>query len=106
MEPGNCLPGHHSGQAVVLSNVVQDARHFPGIDALTGAETRSLIALSLKRWEGTPVGVLDVLNKRGGQLGGDDLDILCIKTGTHLYPGTSSVQSATKKDTRGAMISA
>ena len=46
---------YHSGQAVVLSNVAQATRHFPWIDALTGTETRSLIALPLKRWEGTPV---------------------------------------------------
>ncbi len=86
VSPGTAIPWdqgiagqvYHSGQAVVLSNVAQDTRHFPGIDVLTGAKTRSLIALPLKRWEGTPVGVLEVLNKRDGPLSEDDLDILSI----------------------------
>jgi signal transduction histidine kinase len=45
---------------------------------LTGYRTRDLITLPLKRWDGNPIGVLQVLNKREGVLNGDDLCILTI----------------------------
>jgi signal transduction histidine kinase len=37
-----------------------------------------MIAIALKRWEGEPIGVLEVLNKRGGLLDDDDVAILSI----------------------------
>jgi signal transduction histidine kinase len=39
---------------------------------------QDLIAVALKRWEGRPIGVLEVLNKRAGFLDDDDLAILSI----------------------------
>jgi len=79
----------HSGQALVISDVKQDPRHFPGIDALTGTVTRDVIALPLpgardlialpvKRWGGDSIGVLEILNKREGLLDEDDLALLVI----------------------------
>lgn len=68
----------HSGQAIVIGDVNQDHRYFPEIDILTHHVTRDLIALPLKRWEGQPVGVLEVLNKREGRLDEDDLALLTI----------------------------
>ena len=68
----------HSGEPVVSSDVTQDARHFAEIDAHTSYKTRDMIALPLKRWGGEPIGVLEVLNKREGQLNQDDVAILTI----------------------------
>ncbi len=79
----------HSGQALVISDVNQDTRHFHGIDALTGTVTRDVIALPLpgardlialpvKRWGADSIGVLEILNKREGLLDEDDLALLVI----------------------------
>ncbi len=68
----------HSGEAAVISDVSQDGRHFSDIDAHTGYKTRDMIVLPLKRWEGEPIGVLEVLNKREGRLDQDDVAILSI----------------------------
>ena len=67
-----------TGEPAVISDVRQDPRYFSGIDKSTGYETRDIIVLPLKRWEGAPIGVLNVLNKRGSPLNKDDLGILTI----------------------------
>jgi len=67
-----------SGEPAIIGNVAWDIRHFPGIDDTTGYKTQDMIAIPLKRWEGQPIGVLEVLNKRNGQLNKDDIDILTI----------------------------
>ena len=68
----------HSCEAAVIGDVSQDQRHFADVDARTGYKTRDMIVLPLKRWEGEPIGVLSVLNKREGQLDQDDVAILTI----------------------------
>lgn len=68
----------HSGKPIVIRDAKSDVRHFPGIDEMTQHVTRDMIALPLKRWEGDPIGVLEVLNKRDGLLDEDDLAILTI----------------------------
>lgn len=67
-----------SGRPLVSRDVTRDPRHLTWVDASTGYKTRDLIALPLKQWEGKPIGVLEVLNKRHGRLGKDDLAILTI----------------------------
>ena len=67
-----------TGEAVVVNNVKQDSRHFNKIDVAFGHITHDLIALPLKRWEGDPIGVLEVMNKKQGQLNQDDVAILTI----------------------------
>ena len=64
------------GQPIIASDVKQDQRHFPVIDKTTGLSTHDMIALPLKSWEGDPIGVLEVINKKDGTLNQDDLDIL------------------------------
>jgi len=80
----------HSGQPIVIRDAKTDPRHFTGIDELTGHVTHDLIALPLKRWEGEPIGVLEVLNKREGQLDEEDLAILTIISGI----AASSIEQA------------
>ncbi|GJL65567.1 MAG: hypothetical protein NPIRA05_05380 [Nitrospirales bacterium] len=65
-------------EAIVVNNVQQDHRHFMGIDQTFGQVTQDLIALPLKRWEGNPIGVLEVMNKTSGRLDADDISILTI----------------------------
>jgi signal transduction histidine kinase len=70
-----------SGEPLVVTDVKRDARHYPGVDDITGYRTRDLIALPLKRWEGKPIGVMELLNKREGRLDHEDLSILTIISG-------------------------
>jgi signal transduction histidine kinase len=67
-----------SGTPLVVRDAKQDPRHSSTIDELTQHTTRDMIAIPLKRWEGEPIGVLEVLNKRGGLLDDDDVAILSI----------------------------
>jgi signal transduction histidine kinase len=67
-----------SGEPLVIGDAKQDSRHFADIDARTGFITRDMIVLPLKRWEGEPIGVLEVMNKREGRLDEGDLAILTI----------------------------
>ena len=62
----------------MVNNVKQDSRHFNRIDVAFGHITHDLIALPLKRWEGDSIGVLEVMNKKQGQLDQDDVAILTI----------------------------
>ncbi|WP_447969478.1 sensor histidine kinase [Nitrospira sp. M1] len=65
-------------EAIVVDDVQQDQRHFMRIDQTFGQVTQDLIALPLKRWEGPPIGVLEVMNKQVGRLDRDDVAILTI----------------------------
>jgi signal transduction histidine kinase len=67
-----------SGVPLVVRDVKHDPRHSSAIDELTAHTTHDMIAIPLKRWEGEPIGVLEVLNKRGGLLDEDDVAILSI----------------------------
>jgi len=65
----------HEGQSALVGNAQRDARFYPGIDALTGLTTRSLLAVPLT-FNGTVTGVLETINKVGGDLTGHDLEML------------------------------
>lgn len=67
-----------SGEPVVIKDVKGDERHLCQMDENTGFTTHDMIALPLKRWEGYPIGVLEVMNKREGQLDQNDVAILSI----------------------------
>jgi signal transduction histidine kinase len=67
-----------SGKPAIISDVKKSIHHFKGVDEATGFKTRDMITLPLKRWEGEPIGVMNVLNKRHGVLNEDDLALLTI----------------------------
>nr|MBI3614494.1 GAF domain-containing sensor histidine kinase [Nitrospirota bacterium] len=67
-----------SGEAEIILDAKKDRRHYPNVDALTGFGTRDMIVLPLKPWGRKPIGVLEVLNKRHGTLGEEDVDVLFI----------------------------
>jgi signal transduction histidine kinase len=66
------------GEPMVIPDVKGDQHHLEKIDENTGFTTQDMIALPLKRWEGHPIGVLEVMNKQGGRLDQDDVAILSI----------------------------
>ncbi|BFU95955.1 MAG: hypothetical protein NTNFB02_26770 [Nitrospira sp.] len=68
-----------TGLPDIVPDAQTDDRHFPKIDQATGSVTHDMITIPLKRWEGDPIGVIQVMNKRGGTcLNRDDLAILIV----------------------------
>src|SRR5262249_4514672 len=67
-----------SRKAEVVSDAQKDPRDLADIDILCGSVTGDIITIPLKRWEGDPIGVVQVMNKRDGLLDVQDLGILTI----------------------------
>jgi signal transduction protein with GAF and PtsI domain len=67
-----------SGKAEVVTDAQKDPRYLADIDLLCGSVTHDIITMPLKRWQGDPIGVLQVMNKRHGQLDEQDVGILTI----------------------------
>lgn len=68
-----------TGVPEIVPDAQVDQRHFKKVDESTGAITHDMITIPLKRWEGDPIGVIQVMNKRGGKfLDRDDMAILTI----------------------------
>ena len=67
-----------SRKAELVSDAQKDPRHLAEIDLLCGSVTRDMITIPLKKWEGDPIGVVQVMNKRDGQLDEQDVGILTI----------------------------
>ena len=67
-----------SRKAEIVSDAQNDPRYLPDIDLMCGSVTRDMITIPLKRWEGDPIGVVQVMNKRHGQLDEQDVGILTI----------------------------
>ena len=85
--PGTAVPWYEgiagtvfrTGVPEIVPDAQVDARHFKQVDEKTGAITHDMITIPLKRWEGDPIGVIQVMNKRGGTfLDRNDLAILTI----------------------------
>ena len=68
-----------TGHPEIVPDAQTDRRHFKKVDEATGSITHDMITIPLKQWEGAPIGVLQVMNKRGDAfLNKDDLAILTI----------------------------
>ena len=67
-----------SRKAEIVSDAQKDPRHLADIDLMCGSVTRDMITIPLKKWEGDPIGVVQVMNKRHGQLDEQDVGILTI----------------------------
>lgn len=68
-----------TGRPEIVPDAQVDRRHFKKVDEATGSVTHDMITIPLKRWEGDPIGVIQVMNKRGTAcLDHDDLAILTI----------------------------
>jgi len=83
---GSAFPWHEgfagavfkSGEPTVVKDARQDQRHYGKIDELIGSTTRDMIVFPLKQWEGEPIGVIEVMNKRHGTLDDEDVALLTI----------------------------
>ena len=67
-----------SGKTVNVADAYADERFNPEIDRQTGFHTRNILSVPLHDYEGSLVGVLQVLNKRRGAF--DDYDITLAET--------------------------
>jgi Nif-specific regulatory protein len=77
------IAGHalESGQIVRVDDAHRDPRFFAGIDAATGHQTRNLLAVPLRNLRGNPIGVFEVLNKRGGTFTDEDVEFAKLLAG-------------------------
>ena len=67
-----------SRKAEVVGDAQKDPRYLADIDLLCGSVTNDMITIPLKMWQGDPIGVVQVMNKRHGQLEEQDVRILTI----------------------------
>jgi serine/threonine-protein kinase len=65
-----------TGEVINLDNPYADPRFNAEIDRRTGYTTRSLLTLPMTGADGQVVGVFQVLNKRSGAFGPEDVEIL------------------------------
>jgi GAF domain-containing protein len=65
-----------TGEVINLDNPYADPRFNAEIDRRTGYTTRSLLTLPVTGADGQVVGVFQVLNKRSGAFGAEDVEIL------------------------------
>jgi len=75
---GQGIAGHvaATGEIVNVERTSGDARFFAGIDQRTGYRTESALAVPMKGRDGEVLGVVQVLNKKRGAFGGDDVQLL------------------------------
>lgn len=87
VHPGTTIPWDEgiagtvfrTGEPEIVPDAQTDRRHFKKVDEAAGSITHDMITIPLKQWEGEPIGVLQVMNKRGdAYLDKDDLAILTI----------------------------
>ena len=64
-----------SGKPAIVNDVTKDPRFAPHVDAKTSFETRSILCAPLVS-RGRTIGVLEILNKRGGVFTKTDLELV------------------------------
>ncbi len=62
-----------AGIAEIIPDVYQDSRFNPEIDRRTGYRTRNILCIPLRNHDGQAIGVTEILNKRSGDFGEEDL---------------------------------
>lgn len=65
-----------TGEPIVIHDAYGDPRFDRTSDARSGFQTRSMLCVPIKNRKQKIVGVLQLLNKRSGEFGSDDLDFL------------------------------
>jgi adenylate cyclase len=75
---GMGIAGHvaTSGETVNIPDAYQDARFNPEVDRRTGYKTHTILCMPLKNERNEIVGVMQVLNKRGGVFTEEDEQLL------------------------------
>jgi signal transduction histidine kinase/CheY-like chemotaxis protein len=62
----------------MVTDVKRDPRHLSIVNVTIGQLTRQIIVVPLQRWNGEPLGVLQILNKKDTVFTKEDADILAI----------------------------
>jgi signal transduction histidine kinase len=65
-----------SAQHAIIVDAEKDPSLPERIDKSTGSVIKNLVIVPLKRWQGEPIGVIEVLNKRNQQIDDDDVAVL------------------------------
>ncbi|MBI3408556.1 MAG: protein kinase [Planctomycetes bacterium] len=65
-----------TGDIINLSDPYNDSRFNPEIDRRTGFTTRNMLTLPMNDPNGRRMGVFQILNKRGGPFGSEDVEVL------------------------------
>lgn len=75
--PGKGIAGwvHAQGRSLLVPDVRQDPRFDPEIDSYAGVRTRSVLCAPLLL-RGSSIGVIELVNKIGGEFAEDDLRLL------------------------------
>ena len=82
--PGSSVPWNYGIAGAVFKSaqhaIIVDAETDPSlperIDKSTGSVIRNLVIVPLKRWQGEPIGVIEILNKRDRAIDEDDVAVL------------------------------
>lgn len=82
--PGSAVPWNHGIAGAVFQSaqhaIIVDADKDPSlperIDKSTGLVIKNLVIVPLKRWQGEPIGVIEILNKRDRPIDEDDVAVL------------------------------
>ncbi len=64
-----------TGKPAIVNDVTRDTRFAPHVDAKTSFATRSILCAPLVS-RGRTIGVLEILNKRGGAFSKTDLELV------------------------------
>jgi GAF domain-containing protein len=65
-----------TGETIMLDNPYNDIRFNPDVDKRTGYRTRNLLTMPVKSVKGSIIGVFQLLNKRQGDFGREDIELL------------------------------
>jgi len=77
---GQGIAGHvaQTGETVNVPTTTADSHFFAGVDQKTGYRTASVIAAPMRDRNGTIIGVVQLLNKRGGPFTREDGEALAV----------------------------
>jgi serine/threonine-protein kinase len=65
-----------TGEIINIPDAYADPRFNPEVDRRTGYKTRNMLTFPMRSQDGKILGVFQILNKRGGSFGADDVETL------------------------------
>jgi signal transduction histidine kinase len=82
--PGTSVPWNYGIAGAVFRSaqhaIIVDADQDPSLpertDKFTGSVIKNLVVVPLKRWQGEPIGIIEILNKSNGPINDEDVSVL------------------------------
>ncbi len=65
-----------SGESLISEDVSKEKSHYAGVQEQTGYVTHNMVTVPLKSVDGSPIGVIQVLNKREGAFTDNDVRLI------------------------------